>query len=62
MRAIANAEIACWCRRHPNTLTALLDTEVREILDTAEMRERFVTQGIVAIGSAPEELAAIFGK
>lgn len=40
-------------------IIARLNTEVRKVLDTSDVRERFATQGVVAGGSTPEELGAI---
>jgi tripartite-type tricarboxylate transporter receptor subunit TctC len=40
-------------------IIARLNTEVRTVLDTSDVRERFATQGVVAGGSTPEELGAI---
>ncbi len=40
-------------------IIARLNTEVRKVLDTRDVRERFATQGVVAGGSTPEELGAI---
>jgi tripartite-type tricarboxylate transporter receptor subunit TctC len=43
----------------PRDIIALLNMELRKVVDTAEVRERFAAQGVVASGSTPEELGAI---
>jgi tripartite-type tricarboxylate transporter receptor subunit TctC len=43
----------------PKDVIALLNTEVRKVLDMADVRESFATQGVVASASTSEELRAI---
>jgi tripartite-type tricarboxylate transporter receptor subunit TctC len=43
----------------PKNIIALLNSEVRKILEMADVRERIAAQGVVANGSTPEELGAI---
>ncbi len=43
----------------PKDIVALLNREVRRVVDTPEVRERYAAQGVVASGSTPEELGAI---
>ncbi len=45
--------------RTPKDIIARLNTEVRKVLDSSDVRERFAAQGVVAGGSTPEELGAI---
>ena len=43
----------------PKDVIERLNSEVRKVLDMADVRERFATQGIESSGSTPEELSAI---
>ena len=43
----------------PREVIALLNAELRKILDMDDVRERFATAGVLAGGSTPEELGAI---
>jgi tripartite-type tricarboxylate transporter receptor subunit TctC len=42
----------------PKNIIALLNTEVRKILQMPDVRERIASQGVVASASTPEELGA----
>ena len=43
----------------PKDIVAFLNREVRRVVDTPEVRERYAAQGVIASGSTPEELGAI---
>jgi tripartite-type tricarboxylate transporter receptor subunit TctC len=44
--------------RTPRDIIARLNSEVRKVVETKDVQERFVAQGVVAEGSTPEELGA----
>ena len=43
----------------PKDIIALLNAEIRKVVDTPEVRERYAAQGVAAASSTPEELGAI---
>ena len=43
----------------PKEIIAFLNAEFRKALETAEVREKYLTQGVEASGSTPEELRAM---
>jgi tripartite-type tricarboxylate transporter receptor subunit TctC len=43
----------------PKDIIALLNAEIRKVVDTVDVRERYAAQGVIAGGSTPEELGAI---
>ena len=45
--------------RTPKEVIAFLNAEFRKALETAEVREKYLTQGVEASGSTPEELRAM---
>lgn len=45
----------------PREIISLLNAETRKVLEMADVRERFATQGFIASHSTPEELAVILG-
>ena len=46
----------------PKDIIALLNAEIRKVVDTAEVRERYAAQGVIAGGSTPEEFGAILAS
>jgi tripartite-type tricarboxylate transporter receptor subunit TctC len=43
----------------PKDVIALLNAEIRKVVDTADVRERYAAQGVIAGSSTPEELGAV---
>jgi tripartite-type tricarboxylate transporter receptor subunit TctC len=43
----------------PKDIIALLNAEIRKVVDTADVRERYAAQGVIAGGSTPDELGAV---
>jgi tripartite-type tricarboxylate transporter receptor subunit TctC len=43
----------------PKDIIALLNAEIRKVVDTPDVRERYAAQGVIAGGSTPEELGAV---
>ena len=45
--------------RTPRTLVTRLNTELVKVVNLAEVKERFLAQGLTAVGSTPREMAAL---
>ena len=43
----------------PKDIVALLNAEIRKVVDTPDVRERYAAQGVIADSSTPEELGAV---
>jgi tripartite-type tricarboxylate transporter receptor subunit TctC len=42
----------------PSDVLARLSTEIRKVLQSSELRERYLTLGLEPVSSTPEEMAA----